>query len=1028
MKILILAFVLLIFVVNGLEAQSPTTQTQMNVPAPTPYSIVNQDANTRVWQRQEYEAGPNGQIVTNTHSYYELATGLNYLDSSGNWQPSMEQIDVLPDGTASATQGQQKIHFPIDISNGQIEMVTPDGEHVFSQPEELSYYDGTNTVVLGELTNSIGVLVANNQVVYPNAFCGLKADLRYTFTKAGIEQDVIIKRQPLTPESYGLNPQAARLQVVTEFFNSPETTIANTLLPQQAGIALVDQSISFGNMQMVPGRAFLMGQSAADPGALVAKSWLTIDGRQFLIEEVPVDAIVEGLAVLPLTAMNESSGKAAHLASGRIVLPRHKQEKKSASAKVITKSPLPATGFVMDYLTVNSSLTNYTFQGDTTYFLSGPVILYGSSTFDGSTVIKNATNASISFGMGGGASINWNSSAYCPIIFSAKDDNSVGEAVTGSSGSPIGYYGSPVINLSGLGGPITLSNARFLWAATAVLNSFSTVYLYNCQFVNSQYGLNSYYGKFYLRNTLFANVLTNMSVGACPVDAQNTTFAGSSCVAYMANSSGGMAITNCIFSNIGAFLVNSNGLSVSGDYNGFFNCGEFGFHAKTNSINPFQTVGAGAYYLTSGCNFHNAGTTNLDPNLLNSLSQKTTYPPLVYSNVVITAPTNLSPYAVRDNTGNPDLGYAYNVLDYVFGGCDLYTNLTFSAGTVVGWFMNYGTASPSGQPYAISLNKGANLTVSGTATSPCWITCFQTTQEGNGSWLGSGYMGSLIPCSGGAGATPTINATFTKWTTVENHGNYYRDNYQPGIGTFVNNEFYPGSIYAYKSTGLYFTNCLIYRNQLYFYDQNAAINFALVNCTLYNGILVPVRTSGQNTCYWTVQNTSFDGTAFHFNDYLNGNINYTTFNHNAYNTNNLAGLSYPFPYGATTNVLETVGATDKMISGFNWQPSWFGDFYLPPNSAVIESGNTTADQLGLFHFTTQTNQVPETNAIVDIGYHYVATDTNGIPLDSNGDGIADYLEDANGDGIFDAGDLGDWQISPYGLNGGNGLQVFTPLK
>ena len=30
--------------------------------------------------------------------------------------------------------------------------------------------------------------------------------------------------------------------------------------------------------------------------------------------------------------------------------------------------------------------------------------------------------------------------------------------------------------------------------------------------------------------------------------------------------------------------------------------------------------------------------------------------------------------------------------------------------------------------------------------------------------------------------------------------------------------------------------------------------------------------------------------------------------------------------------------------------------------------------------------------------------------------------------IFDAGDLGDWQISPYGLGGANGLQVFTPLK
>jgi hypothetical protein len=61
--------VLLAFIINGAEAQSPTTQSQVNVPAPTPYAIVSQDANSQVWQRQEYEAGPNGQIITRVHQY-----------------------------------------------------------------------------------------------------------------------------------------------------------------------------------------------------------------------------------------------------------------------------------------------------------------------------------------------------------------------------------------------------------------------------------------------------------------------------------------------------------------------------------------------------------------------------------------------------------------------------------------------------------------------------------------------------------------------------------------------------------------------------------------------------------------------------------------------------------------------------------------------------------------------------------------------------------------------------------------------
>jgi len=54
--------------------------------------------------------------------------------------------------------------------------------------------------------------------------------------------------------------------------------------------------------------------------AEVGKHWLQVRGRQFLIEEVPVNAIVEGLAALPLTAMNVGSKKHSYLASKELVL------------------------------------------------------------------------------------------------------------------------------------------------------------------------------------------------------------------------------------------------------------------------------------------------------------------------------------------------------------------------------------------------------------------------------------------------------------------------------------------------------------------------------------------------------------------------------------------------------------------------------------------------------------------------------------------------------------------------------------
>jgi hypothetical protein len=44
----------------------------------------------------------------------------------------------------------------------------------------------------------------------------------------------------------------------------------------------------------------------------------------------------------------------------------------------------------------------------------------------------------------------------------------------------------------------------------------------------------------------------------------------------------------------------------------------------------------------------------------------------------------------------------------------------------------------------------------------------------------------------------------------------------------------------------------------------------------------------------------------------------------------------------------------------------------------------------------------------------VACGTNNLPLDSNGDGIPDYLEDANGNGLVDSGEIA-WTNVPGDL-------------
>jgi hypothetical protein len=219
MKISRLAFAVLAVGITGVCAQIPSAGTsQATIPPPMDYQVVQQDANSRVWQREGYEQGPNGEVITNIQKYMELATGLNHLVGS-QWVASLEKIDPQPDGTAAATNGLFQAFFPSDILNGEIELVTPGGKQLKSQPIGLSYDDGSNSVLIAVLTNSIGQIINANQVIYTNAFVGLNADLLCTYRKSGFEQDIVLREQPPTPESLNLNPVTAKIEVLTEFFN-----------------------------------------------------------------------------------------------------------------------------------------------------------------------------------------------------------------------------------------------------------------------------------------------------------------------------------------------------------------------------------------------------------------------------------------------------------------------------------------------------------------------------------------------------------------------------------------------------------------------------------------------------------------------------------------------------------------------------------------------------------------------------------------------------------------------------------------
>jgi len=977
----------------------PAIPDQTGVPAPTAYQVVEQGANHRVWQRETYEKSPTGQIIPHIHKYTELATGLNYL-SNGQWVESKEEIDAYATG-AIANQGPYQVIFANNLNSaGSIDMQTTDGKRLRSSILGLAYYDSSSgqSVTIAQIQDSTGEQISANQVLYPNAFTGVKADVRYTYKKGSFEQDVILREQPPTPESLGLNSQTTVLEVLTEFINPPDARVAQL---KQLSSLPPDDEVIWGAARIGTGRAFDLGEpQSSQSHVAVSKHYVTEQGRHILIETVPVKAIQASISQLPMQSMNHF--KSQNYAGKKLILPQ------TPLARVTMKSIQMATtlpsnkGYVLDYVEVHiTDYSDFTFQADTTYVVTGDCWFYDDLvTIEGGTVVKFDTSTDVGCECWG--NVNCLTSPYHPAVFTSRNDDTVGET-TSVSGESM-YYTSKALG----GNPESQVQWHDLRFSYALYDTFASIDMTvsDSQFVNCGYAITCD-GTLTVTNILIVNASNGFRSSDCAVTAYQVTV--DSCTNLTHNWAGGtdstLTLVNSLLVNVGSF----GDSTVTTNYVACPSPGE----------QVFQPVGAGGHYLAINSRYRSAGTTSIDPGVLADIATKTTYPPIVYSNITISVPTTWSPQAERDNVGNPDLGYHYDPLDYVFGGVDAASNVTFTAGTAVGWFELPGSNWPYSPGYGISLPPLAVANYLGTVTSPCVQARYSSVQEGgNGLWTDKQTLGGIVANGGGgdaAHATEEI-AAFTDFALLSNDGNNFRDYYSDYIFRGNHCEFWSGGQGGY-GIRMYVTNCLFdgsYIGVEYSINPGES-GLTMRNCTMRESYILTAHYSGTTWPTW-IQNCAFEGTDLSsMDDPSGGDTNITYCDFNAFLTNE--------------DRLPILGSHDVTnVMGFNWQSSWFGNYYLPTNSPLIRAGSTTADQVGLYHFTTQTNQVPETNSIVDIGYHYVATDAYGNPLDSNGDGIPDYLEDANGDGIFDAGDLGDWQVSPYGLNGGNALQVFTPLK
>lgn len=959
------------------------------VPAPGPYTPAEQDCNHKVWQRVTWIPDPFGSLTPVTNSYTELQTAMARL-VNGQWVDCSEQMQLTPTG-AAATNTQHAVALLGNINaQGSVDLTTPEGFHLVSNILGLSYFDTASgqSVWVGETKDSNGELLpSGNEALFPDAFSGCSADVLYVNGISRFEQIVILRTQLPSCTQWGLNPATTLLGVVTEFTNPPQPTIS-----QQTVDGAVDQNLDFGIMQMGPGEAFAIG--AETNRVPVTKQWLLLNGRQCLVEQVPLEQVAPMLANLPppgtasiephtdpllhklIAASRSHSRRQLNLPLPAPKLAGH-QTPPLKMAKVLPTSK----GLALDYTLLTSQTNPFVFQADTVYYVSGAVNLSSTNNIiEGLTVVKftNSTSASMSL-----SGVTWKTRPYAPAIFTAKDDDTVGlgDLISGSTGNPTtNFYAGTALDLSRISNP-TVSNARFSYLNTAFKGTSLTVR--DAQFTHcaTVVGSSSLYSSFY--NALFYQIGTAVTaykiLGSDHPIFENVT--AHFCTNFLGDTTGTINLTNCLFAGVNSWYSTTTHTNSSI------------FLASDGGV--FQLVGAASHYLADQSPYRNFGTTNIDATLTAELRLKTTYPPVVYSNATLAADTTFSPQAQRDSD-QPDIGFHYDPLDFSFGGCTANGNLAFEAGTCAAWFRTSSGWDHAGQ--GIHLTDTKIATFNGTATAPAWWVRYNTAQEqATTNWSGGYGPGGITGWASSLANSPEIHATFLHSSILAGEGgsgNPFADDNGYLIVRLEDSELNGGSIGGYSSSELH-TNCLFERTSVWLTGGQTDTSWVLRNCTAHGGAFTINRST--NGTPVTVRDCTFDSTAVSTSDSYSGNPSLTDYDYNAF----LYGNSRTTPNG-THDVIVT--------NSYNWQSSWFGNYYLPTNSTLINVGWVTADVAGLYHFTTQTNQTVEGTSLVDLGYHYVATDSSGNPLDTNGDGIPDYISDSNGNGIVDSGEIG-WNIA-----------------
>jgi hypothetical protein len=492
-----------------------------------PYRVTERGAHHRVWSKVSWHKNPLGEAEPQTNSYVELTTGLHFRDPVSNeWRESDPSFELTDEGYAVARRCLHQVIVSPNLNSPDgaiVDFQTPDGQRLRSGIAGLNLFDPVSgkSQQIGAVRDVIGTQVSSNEIVWLNAFEGLEADVRVRNERGQFHQDVLLREKLSAKQltALGFDPNTVRLEVWTEFVEAPEPVAQRIVLKTETNAALratmaepdvVDHVLKFGSeMQIGPGSAFTEGEPHRS--APVFKQWQQIGGKRFLIEAIRYRELLPLLAVLPVKSASLDTGNSTSNLAANRVPPKRAKSSRLGETKTVLMAKLDRAAVspagprvVLDY-PLTGTLPDYTLRGDMTYYVSGFANLTGTTKIEGGTTVKFAPyNPGVYLQFDG--TVDCQTGPYRPAIFTARDDNTVGEVISGSTGTPSGYYASTA--LYGPSWPLgDLHNLVIRHAMYAITWYYSPSRFSDLQLVNCYYGIGRTYTTAPVHNVLLNNVV-----------------------------------------------------------------------------------------------------------------------------------------------------------------------------------------------------------------------------------------------------------------------------------------------------------------------------------------------------------------------------------------------------------------------------------------------------------------------------------------------------------------------------------------